>query len=294
MARESKLSLFAQPLDRVSFVAYFLGAVVPLAALVFITQKYLDIASLSEDLSGEFFRSRPVLLALIGSIGVLSLASFLALRRVARQALAKMGEENRRLMGLLNENEQYQETQQNFFIHTTHLLTAALDTHLGYHSDHSRSVAHLAVLIGRQIRLQRARLERLHFAALLHDIGMLKIDAKLLKDRRAVTKHPDIGAEMLESISLWQDLTPFVRHHHEWFDGNGYPQGLSGEKIPLEARIIGLAEAFESMTSNASYNPPVDVPKALERIEQASGTQFDPKLVKAFLELAEEGQLLEG
>ncbi len=105
-------------------------------------------------------------------------------------------------------------------------------------------------------------------------------------------KHPEIGADMIERVSLWQDLAPFVRHHHEWYDGNGYPRGLSGEDIPLESRILGLAEAFESMTSSASYKTPIEIPKALERIAADAGTQFDPEVARVFLALAEEGPLL--
>ncbi|MCP3959479.1 MAG: HD domain-containing protein [bacterium] len=294
MAQKSRLSFSGQPLDQASFLAYFLGAVVPLAALVYVTQKYIEVARLQEGLEGTLFQSRPFILGLILSIGVLSLASFLALRRVSRQALARMDSENQRLVALLKENEELQEAQRNFFIHITHILTSALDSHLGYHSDHSSNVARLSVRLGRRIRLDPERLERLHFAALLHDIGMLKIDGTLLEDKRALRKHSEIGAEMLESISLWQDLAPFVLHHHEWFDGNGYPEEIEGEAIPLESRIIGLAEAFDSMTSSVSYKAAIDVPQALERIKGSSGTQFDPRLAKAFVELAEDGELQPG
>ena len=137
------------------------------------------------------------------------------------------------------------------------------------------------------------RLERLHFAALLHDIGMLEIDLDLLEDRRAMRRHPDIGADMIERVSLWQDLAPFVRHHHEWYDGNGYPQELAGDAIPLESRIIGLAEAFESMTSSASYKAPIEAPRALKRLEQGAGSQFDPEVARVFVALADEGPLLD-
>ncbi len=429
MTRHSRFSLFAQPLDRAAFVAYFLGAVVPLAALGSLTRKYLEVARLQT--GATFFESRPFLLALIVSISVLSLASFLALRRTMRQALSRAEAENQRLAELVRSSRtlataahesdvlriasehvakltgaraaycvkqrgddalapiesvgplaeeiyeayrdplgetagraisslrpaaadlstqagravpqqhwmdaatavpcggshallavfgpaaaggktttahilatlsglasaalhkvELQDAQRNFFTHVTHFLTSALDSHLGYHTDHSSNVARLSVSIGREMRLGDERLERLHFAALLHDIGMLEIHLDLLEDRLAMRKHPEIGAEMLERISLWADLAPFVRHHHEWYDGSGYPEGLAGEDMPLESRIIGLAEAFESMTSSASYKAPIEIPRALERIAEGSGTQFDPEVARVFAELADEGPLL--
>ncbi len=438
MARHNRFSLFAQPLDRAAFVAYFLGAVIPLGALGFVTRRYLAVAELQAGAGVTLFQSRLFLLALIVSISLLSLASFLALRRTTRQALELAEMENQRLADLVqssrtlaaaaHENDvlriaaehvakltgaraaycvaqrggsvasagdvltpvesvgqladdvyaayraeldetarramatlrptaaelggqtqggralpqhtrmtsasavpcggkhalvavygptpggkttiahalstlsglasaalhkvELQDAQRNFFTHVTHFLTRALDSHLGYHTDHSSNVAHLSVRIGRKLRLGQERLERLHFAALLHDIGMLEIDLDLLEDKRAMRKHPEIGAEMLERIALWADLAPFVRHHHEWYDGSGYPEGRRGEDIPLESRIIGLAEAFESMTSSASYKAPIEVPRALERIEEGAGSQFDPELVRVFADLAGEGPLL--
>ncbi len=430
MARQSRFSLFAQPLDRAAFVAYFLGAVIPLAALGFVTQRYFDVAGLRTASGFTLLQSRLFLIALIVSIAILSLASFLALRRTMRQALERAKVENRRLAELVSSSRalaaadhetdvlrlaaehvakltgaraayfiarrgdgvltpaasvgqlaeeihsahrgqlddvagramatlrpaaaelpqlapgrratppvttasavpcgehrallavfgkaaaagrtssadalstlsgltvaalkkvSLQDDQRNFFTHVTHFLTCALDSHLGYHADHSRHVAHLSVRIGRELGLGPERLERLHFAALLHDIGMLEINLDLLENRQAMRQHPDIGADMIERVSLWQDLAPFVRHHHEWFDGSGYPKGLSGEDIPVESRIIGLAEAFESMTSSASYKTPIEAPRALERIEGDAGTQFDPRVVRVFLALADEGPLL--
>ena len=95
----------------------------------------------------------------------------------------------------------------------------------------------------------RSRLQRLHFAALLHDIGMLKLDSSLQHDSKLCAKHTLLGSRMLGRIRLWQELAPIVHHHHEWFDGRGYPDGIAGEAIPLESRIIALCDAFDSMTS---------------------------------------------
>jgi HD-GYP domain-containing protein (c-di-GMP phosphodiesterase class II) len=94
---------------------------------------------------------------------------------------------------------------------------------------------------------------------------------------------------MLHPIQLWEDIAPFVLLHHEWFNGKGYPKGLAGEQIPLEARIIGVVEAFDSMTSQASYKTPVASGEALRRITEGAGTQFDPALASMLVDLVRRG-----
>ena len=145
--------------------------------------------------------------------------------------------------------------------------------------------------IGRELGLDEARRQRLHFAALLHDVGMLRIDPQRMNDPRMARQHPTLGHRMLAPIQLWEEVAPLVLHHHEWFDGNGYPEQIAGEAIPLESRVIGLAEAFDSMTSSSSYKDPVEREEAIRRVEAGSGTQFDPDVVRVFLELARRGDL---
>jgi putative nucleotidyltransferase with HDIG domain len=183
------------------------------------------------------------------------------------------------------------DSQRNFFSHMTDILVAALDTHMDLQAGHARRVAQLSNRIGRELGLDDARRQRLHFAALLHDIGMLRIDPPRMNDARIARQHPTLGHRMLAPIQLWQDVAPLVLHHHEWFDGSGYPEQLGGEAIPLESRIIGLAEAFDSMTSTSSYKEPVDHDEAIRRVEAGSGTQFDPNVVRVFLDLARRGDL---
>ncbi len=195
------------------------------------------------------------------------------------------------LGGVALQNAQLQETQRNFFVQLTDLLTLALDQHMDYHQGHARQVAQIANRIGRRLGFSDHRLERLHFAALLHDLGMLRVPLAQHEDRRAVRAHPTLGHRMLQSIHAWADLAPFVLHHHEWFDGSGYPEGLAGEAIPLEARIIGLAEAVDSMTSSTSYKTALAREEAIAEVREGAGTQFDPELVSEFLALVEEGAL---
>ena len=186
-------------------------------------------------------------------------------------------------------NADLRESQRNFFSHVTDMLVTALDAHLGFHRGHGQRVAQLANRLGRRLGLDDQELSRLHFAALLHDIGMLKMEASQQMTRATCEKHCLFGHRMLSRIRLWRDLAPIVYHHHEWFDGRGYPDGLKGTAIPRESRIIALCDAVDSMTSDDSYRTPFGLDDALVEIERCSGSQFDPELVAAFTGLARDG-----
>jgi len=183
------------------------------------------------------------------------------------------------------------DAQRNFFTHVTDIIVSALDAHLGYHTGHPHRVAQLSNRIGRELGLDEHRLERLHFAALLHDIGMLKLDRALQKSPRTCRKHAELGFRMLQRIRLWQDLAPLVHHHHEWYDGSGYPTGIAGDAIPIGSRIIGFCEAFDTMTSEKSYKEPLAWDEALREVERCAGTQFDPEVTRAFMALVERGEI---
>jgi putative nucleotidyltransferase with HDIG domain len=193
------------------------------------------------------------------------------------------------LVAVALRNADLRDAQRNFFTHVTDILITALDAHLGYHTGHAERVARYANRIGRQLGFDDHRMERLHFGALLHDIGMLKIESHLQMTRETCAKHTVLGSRMLARIRLWEDLAPFVHHHHEHWDGAGYPDGLAGEAIPLEARIIALCDALDSMTSSASYKDPVPLEQAVAEIQRCSGTQFDPGVVGAFLDVVRAG-----
>ena len=187
-------------------------------------------------------------------------------------------------------NADLRDAQRNFFSHVTDILVQALDAHLQFHVGHSQRVAQLANRMGRALRLEDAELQRLHFSALLHDIGMLKLDRTQQMNLRTCDKHTHLGARMLGRIRLWKDLAPIVQHHHEWWDGHGYPEGLIGNAIPREARIIAICDAFDTLTSEESYKPAVSTEEALAELDACSGTQFDPELVRSFRLLIEQGE----
>lgn len=186
-------------------------------------------------------------------------------------------------------NSDLRDAQRNFFSHMTDLIVTALDAHLLHQNGHGNRVAQYANRVGRELGLDDRRLQRLHFAALLHDIGMLKIERSLLTNAKACEKHPQIGARMLERIRLWENVAPIVLHHHEWFDGTGYPEQLKGDAVPLESRIISVCEAFDAMISSSSYKVAMDVAEAAQELSDCAGTQFDPKIVEIFGNLVERG-----
>jgi putative nucleotidyltransferase with HDIG domain len=180
--------------------------------------------------------------------------------------------------------------QRNFFAHMTELLVKALDAHLDYNDGHSHRVARYCHALARALGLEEARMERLFFASLLHDIGMLRID-RHEHDRRTCREHPRLGERMLRGILVWSDVANIVLHHHEWFDGSGYPNGIRGGEIPIESRIISVCDAFDAITSHSSYAETRPVAAALQEIEAGAGTQFDPEVGRCFVDMVRSGRI---
>jgi HD-GYP domain-containing protein (c-di-GMP phosphodiesterase class II) len=153
-------------------------------------------------------------------------------------------------------------------------------------------VARLANRLGHALGLSAERIERLHFAAMLHDIGLLKFEPARHRDPKALRHHPAVGARMLARIRLWEPIAPIVLHHHEWWDGSGYPEGKAGEAIPLEARIVALADSVDAMRRpKLKRAAPLSLPEIAEEVARGRGTQFDPTLVDAFIALHERDEL---
>ncbi|HMO57124.1 MAG TPA: response regulator [Roseiflexaceae bacterium] len=172
-------------------------------------------------------------------------------------------------------------------------LAAAIDARDPYTHGHSEQVAHYAVCLAESIGIEPQRIERLRIGALMHDIGKIGIrDHILLKpgpltpDERAIMEtHASIGAEMLANISSLHDILPIIRSHHERIDGYGYPDHLAGDRIPLEARIVAIADAFDTMTSHRAYRPSLPLDVALAELRRGRGTQWDATLVDHFMAL---------
>jgi HD-GYP domain-containing protein (c-di-GMP phosphodiesterase class II) len=194
------------------------------------------------------------------------------------------------MAGTALQRSDLEDAQRNFFAHTTELLVTALDGHVVGRRGHGSNVARFANRIAHEIGLDAARKERLHFAAMLHDLGMLKIDPTRHLDLKAVRAHPVLGGRMLSRIRLWEPLAPIVLHHHEYWDGKGYPEGRSGEAIPLEARIVGLADAVDAMSRGEGMRAAKTADEIVQELQRCRGTQFDPALVDAFLTLHGRGE----
>lgn len=170
-------------------------------------------------------------------------------------------------------------------------LSGVLDARDRYTARNSLRVAEYAEAIAREIDLPTEEVDRIRWAAQLHDVGKIGIpDAVLLKPGRLTAEefgliklHPQIGRRILERARGFEPLLDAVELHHENYDGTGYPYGLAGERIPLAARVIRVADAFDAMTSNRSYRPALTRESAMETIHNGSGREFDPRCVWALL-----------
>jgi putative nucleotidyltransferase with HDIG domain len=178
------------------------------------------------------------------------------------------------------------------FTQTVRALASAIDARDPSTKRHSEHVSGIAVEIGQEMGVSEAELEILEWGGLFHDIGKIGIsDAVLLKpgrldreERIEMNRHPVKGAEILANADRLRQVVPLVRFHHEWYNGSGYPDRLIGEEIPLLARILAVADAFEAMTAVRPYQTrPKSLEQAIEELQRCSGTQFDPKVVDAFI-----------
>ncbi len=170
-------------------------------------------------------------------------------------------------------------------------LTGAIDAKDPFTRGHSARVRRMSLEMGLEMGFDEQRLEGLIFGALLHDIGMIGIRDEVIRKQGPLTpeeyahiqKHPLIGAKILEGIRFFEDKIPMVRNHHERFDGSGYPDGLAGKAIPLEVRIISVADAFDAMTSMRPYRKSLTREDALKELKKFKGKQFDPEVLEIFL-----------
>ena len=172
-------------------------------------------------------------------------------------------------------------------------LAAAIDARDHYTHGHSSRVTGIAVSIARNLKLYGEKIDRIKLASMLHDIGKIGIpDHILLKPGRlteeefeVIKKHPIYAVNILKHLPRLKEIVPIVYHEHEHYDGTGYVDGLKADAIPIESRIIAVADAYEAMTSNRPYRKAMPKKKAIEEIKRNSGTQFDPLIVRAFLKV---------
>jgi HD-GYP domain-containing protein (c-di-GMP phosphodiesterase class II) len=198
-----------------------------------------------------------------------------------------------RLAEVVIANTGLYEDQQRLFLGTLEALTSAIDAKDPYTCGHSQRVSELSRRLGEEIGLEPAELETLRISGLVHDIGKIGVPERVLLKASRLTdeefdlikRHPEIGHRILRDIPLLEGALPGVMHHHERWDGRGYPARLAGEDIPMIARIIGVADAFDAMSSSRTYRAAMPRQKVLDEIANNAGKQFDPRLAEAFLQL---------
>jgi diguanylate cyclase (GGDEF)-like protein len=178
----------------------------------------------------------------------------------------------------------------------SHLLSA-LAERPGWAGGASQLIAEMSADIGRAIGLPEGDIDRIRTASLLHDLGKLAIPDEILSkpaaldahEWRSIVEHPKIGQVVLEQAGAIRDAAQIVLHHHEWFDGRGYPHGLAGAEIPIGSRIVAIADAYEAMISARPYKEAMSHHQAIRELRRQKGIQFDPELVEVFVALVGDG-----
>lgn len=197
------------------------------------------------------------------------------------------------------ENAALHDQLQSLFLSTVSALANSIDARDPYTKGHSERVTAYAVMIAEGLDLGPDELERLRYAGLLHDIGKIRIRDHILHKPGRLTdlefsemkKHPEYGVEIMQPVNAFKHILPAMLHHHERYDGRGYPHGLAGENIPLPARILCVADCFDAMTSDRPYRKGMPVADAVAELAKNKKTQFDPKLVDIFLKVVEQGRI---
>ena len=204
------------------------------------------------------------------------------------QAILQLG----RILGLHMQEARLHERYHHAFLSVSHRILQSSEARLPSLRPHSLATARLARDLALMLDLPTEEVEAVSIAAILHDVGLLMLDPAMLnkpdmnsEDLRKIRNHPELAAVFLKDLRFPFEVVKMIRHHHERWDGRGYPEGLRETAIPIGSRIIGLIEAYEVMTSGKGYRPPMNRRQVQEELQNESGGQFDPKIVEAFSEL---------
>jgi HD-GYP domain-containing protein (c-di-GMP phosphodiesterase class II) len=195
--------------------------------------------------------------------------------------------------------KQAAEENRELFLGSIRMLAAAIDEKDPYTRGHSDRVAKYSVMIGQQLGLSAEELDKLRISALLHDVGKIGVDDRVLKKPGALSaeefqimkQHPSKGANIMRPVAQLKDVLPGIELHHEHIDGKGYPYGLKGDEIPLMARIISVSDTLDAMTTNRPYQSAREIDDALQVIHKNAGSKFDPKVVEALEAVVQSGKL---
>lgn len=185
------------------------------------------------------------------------------------------------------------------FINSVRMLAAAIDAKDPYTRGHSERVARYSIGIGKNLGLPEKEMRDLRISALLHDVGKIGIDDRILRKPGALSddefevmkQHPAKGAAIMSGVAQLIDIIPGMKYHHERWTGGGYPENLSGENIPMQARIVAIADTFDAMTTNRPYQKAMELSYVVEKIKSFAGTRFDPRVVDAFAQAVHRGDV---
>jgi len=227
-------------------------------------------------------------------VAVVFLILWLALVLLVRGAAARLTRQNDALETRSRELAESTRLIEESLLETIETLNAAVEARDPYTAGHSQRVRRVALAIGREMQLPAKQVGALGTAALFHDVGKIGIPDSILTkagplqpaEAAIMREHVTRGAEIVSKVSSFQDAVPAIRHHHERWDGLGYPDGLHGEDIPLEAAIIGLADAWDAMTTDRPYAHGLSLNEAMLQIRSGRGKQFSPVVVDAFWQVA--------
>jgi HD-GYP domain-containing protein (c-di-GMP phosphodiesterase class II)/putative methionine-R-sulfoxide reductase with GAF domain len=279
--RADELSLLAIPVEKVPQIhePYLVGP-----------QDYADVTD-RPTTPGASYAVAP--LAVEGRVGVI----------VAHVAATDFGERELRLLGGLAQqaklaiaNASSYEGLERTFVSTVEALANALEANDEYTSTHARWITDLSLRVGGVLGLDEVGLKRLELGALLHGIGKIGIPSEILskpgrltaEERAIMQTHPELGERIIAPIDRLQDVRSIVRHCHERWDGRGYPDGVAGDEIPLESRIIFVCDAYHAMTTDRPCRKRLSHPEAIRRLEEGAGSQFDPVVVQVALGVFEQ------
>jgi HD-GYP domain-containing protein (c-di-GMP phosphodiesterase class II) len=185
------------------------------------------------------------------------------------------------------------------FLNSVRMLAAAIDAKDPYTRGHSERVARYSIAIGKNLALPDKDMRNLRISALLHDVGKIGIDDRILRKPGALSddefevmkQHPAKGAAIMSGVAQLIDIIPGMKYHHEKWSGGGYPDGLEGEQIPMQARIVAIADTFDAMTTNRPYQKAMELGYVVEKIKSFAGTRFDPRVVDAFVNAVKRGDI---
>ena len=194
------------------------------------------------------------------------------------------------------ENIELYNNLQNFYFEMIQTLARAIDAKDSYTYDHADRARHYAKQIAEKMHLPQAIVKHVEYAALMHDIGKIGIEEHILRkpgrltleEVEVIKKHPTIGNKIISPVTFLAPVAPMVLYHQEWYDGNGYPEGLSGEEIPLGSRIVAVIDAYDAMTSDRPYRKALPKEYAISELRKGAGTQFDPGVVDVFVGILKE------